>query len=478
MHAHTFPRSTGLATAILLFATACTVDKDAIAGPGGNSDDPTFANVSAALGASCGSCHATGSGRTFTLALDSSGMLGSGLVNPAAPGTSAILVKPRSASHGGGIVPTWSTRDSALVAAWIGLLPNVSATTLAAYHTEFVPAIDGVGEAIWLQAQPLTMSIGGGWAAATSVTARAMYDEGYLYLYLRWYDNQASFRRQPWVKAADGTWSVSAAKPTPVNGEDWQDYMARYGGAGFDREAAQFKYEDKLALMWNTYGASTVPGFETLGCAVTCHDPTNGYNPGTTYNGVRQDSAAKKYLTTNGQILDMWHWKLVRHNMNAIVDDQYVRYWVPVNDASAANGGRASDAGNQGYGSNPALNGHPRYKSSVGGYAPAIWSWPSTENVEISDAEAAALPIGSEVGNMITVPVTGSRADVMGVAVYNPVAKVWTMEIRRRLVTSDATNDVQFSDLTRAYKFGVAVFDNAQIEHSYSGVPFSLTFRP
>jgi Ethylbenzene dehydrogenase len=305
-----------------------------------------------------------------------------------------------------------------------------------------------------------------------------MYDDGYLYMYLRWYDAQPSLRRQPWIKNADGSWSVAAAKPSPVNGEDWGDYMARYGGAAFDREAAQFMYEDKLAIMWNTYGATTVPGFETVGCAVACHDPTNGNNPGTTYNGVRQDSAAKKYLTTSGQILDMWHWKLVRHNMNAIVDDQYVRYWVPVNDASAANGGRASDAGNQGYGSNPALNGHPRYKSGTFGYAPAIYSWPSTDNVEITDVEAAALPVGTQVANMITVPVTGSRADVTGVAVYNQYSKVWTMEIRRRLVTTDATNDVQFSDLTRAYKFGIAVFDNAQIEHSYSGVPFSLVFRP
>lgn len=470
-------RSAGL-VALSLLAAACTVDKDAISGPGGGANDPTFANVSSALNAGCGSCHATGSGRTFTVGMDSAALLGSGLLNPANPAASPLLTKPRSPSHGGGVVAAWTTRDSALVAAWVGLLPNVSATTLNAVRTEFAPSIDGVGEAIWLQAQPLTMAIGGGWAAATSVQARAMYDEGYLYLYLRWYDNEASFRRQPWIKNTDGSWSVAAAKPAPVNGENWQAYMARYGGANFDREAAQFMYEDKFAMIWNTYGAGTVAGFETVGCAVACHDPRNGNNPGTTYNLARQDSAAKKYLTTNGQILDMWHWKLVRHNMNAIIDDQYVRYWAPVNDASAGNGGRASDAGNQGYASNPALNGHPRYRSSVGGYLPDIYSWPEGQNVEISDADALALPAGTRVANMITSPVTGSRADVVGVGVYNPVAKVWTMELRRRLVTTDATNDVQFSDLTRAYKFGVAVFDNAQIEHSYSGVPFSLVFRP
>lgn len=471
-------RCTSGAAVLVLLAAGCTVDKDPFSGGNGNGDDPIFTNVQAALTAGCASCHAAGSGRTFTVGMDSAALLNSGLVNPAAPATSPLLVKPRAASHGGGIVAAWSTRDSALVAAWIGLLPNVSATTLGAVKTDFAPVIDGVGEATWLQATPLTMAIGGGWAAATSVQARALYDDGYLYMYLRWYDNETSYRRQPWIKNADGSWSVTTAKPAPVNGENWQAYMARYGGAAFNPEAAQFLYEDKLALIWNTYGATTVPGFETAGCAVACHDPTNSNNPGTTYNYTRQDSAAKKYLTVNGQILDMWHWKLVRHNMNAIVDDQFVRYWVPVNDASAGNGGRASDAGNLGYASNPALNGHPRYRSGVGGYLPAIYSWPATENVEISDAEAAGLPVGTLVGNLITSPVTGSRADIAGVAVYNSVLKVWTMEIRRRLVTTDAVNDVQFSDLTRQYRFGVAVFDNAQIEHSYSGVPFSLVFRP
>jgi hypothetical protein len=478
MQANFTLRSVGATAALALLVAACTVDKDPFSSIGGSLDDPTFANVHTALGAACSSCHSAGSGRTFTLSLDSAGLLNNGFVNPAAPSTSLILTKPRSSGHGGGIVAAWTTRDSALVAAWVGSLPNVSATSLFAVHTEFAPSIDGVGEAIWLQAQPVTIAIGGGWAAATSVQVRAMYDDGYLYMYLRWNDNEASFRRQPWIKGSNGSWAVADAKPAPVNGEDWQAYMARFGGPAFNREAPEFYYEDKLAIMWNTYGAGTVPAFETVGCAAACHDPTKGNNPGTTYNLARQDLAAKKYNTVEGQILDMWHWKLVRHNMNAIVDDQFVKYWVPVNDASAANGGRASDVGSQGYASNPAFSGRPRYKSASQGMLPAIYSWPATANVEMTDAEVAALPVGTQVANMITSPVTGSRADVVGVGSYNTVSKVWTMEIRRRLVTGDLLADVQFDNLTRAYKFGVAVFDNAQIEHSYSGVPFSLVFKP
>lgn len=471
-------RSTSLATlTLLVLATACTPDKDEIIGPGGNSNAPIFANVQTALTASCGSCHGAASGRTFTVTMDSAALLGSGLLNPANPSLSSLLLKTRSASHGGGVVSAFSTRDSALVASWIASLPNVDATTLTAAKTEFAPTIDGQGEALWLQGPSLSVPIGGGWAAATSVSLRALYDDNYLYLYFRWHDREASYRRVPWVKNADGTWSTQPAKPRPTDGTDWAQYMAARGGAAFDPEAPEYAYEDKFAVIWNTYGSGTVPQFEQAGCAVACHDPARGGLPGTTYNLTRQDQGAKKYLTTAGQILDMWHWKLVRHNMNSIVDDQFVRHWVPVNDASAANGGRASDAGELGYRSNPAVNGRPTYRSASYGTLPVIHSFAEGDTLRMTDAEVAAFPAGTRVANMITSTATGSRADVQGRAVFDPVAQVWTMEIRRRLVTSDATNDVQFTDLARSYKFGLAVFDNAQIEHSYSGVPLNLVFR-
>jgi hypothetical protein len=459
---------------------ACEPEKDEITGPigvdGGGASQPTFANVSSALVAACGSCHGASSGRTFVASMDSARLVMSGLTNPASPGSSAILVKPRSTSHGGGVVLALSTRDSALIATWIGAQPNVGASTLTAVRTDFAPTVDGLGEALWTQAAPLTASIGGGWAAAREVAVRALYDENYLYLYLRWHDREASYRRQPWVKQADGTWTVAAAKPRPTDGTDWAAYMAARGGANFNSEAPEYMYEDKVAIAWNTYGPTTVPGFEQAGCAAACHDPTKGGSPGTTYNLTRQDLGAKKYLTVPGQILDLWHWKMVRHNMNSKMDDQYVRYWVPVNDATAADGGRASDAGAAGYRSNPALNGRPMYRSASKGLLPPIYSWAEGDTVRMTDADVAAFPVGTAVANMITSMPTGTRADVDARGVYDAVARVWTMEIRRRLVTGD-DKDVQFNDLARTYKFGIAIFDNAQIEHSYSGVPQNLVFK-
>lgn len=467
-----------LAAAAALVLAGCSPDKDAIVDPhGGGANDPTFANVKSSLQTSCGTCHSASSGRPFHVGMDSAALVGSGFLNPGSPSASVLLLKPRSTSHGGGVVATFGTRDSALIAAWVGKLPNVATNTLGAARTEFAPVIDGLGDALWLQSKPLTVPIGGGWAAATTVTFRAMYDDNYVYMHLRWRDNEASYRRNPWVKNANGTWSVSPAKPRPTDGTDWAAYMAARGGASFDPEAPEYMYEDKLALIFNTYGASTVPEFETVGCATACHDPNRNGSPGTTYNGTRQDLAAKKYLMQPGQILDMWHWKLVRQHAVGKIDDQYVRYWVPVNDATASNGGRASDEGAAGYRDNPAINGRPTFKSRTMGIMPPTYSIAETDTLRMTDDEVAALPPGTFVANMLTSPLGGKRADVDARAVYDRVAKVWTMEIRRRLVTGD-DKDVQFNDLTRTYKWGVAVFDNAQIEHSYSGSPLSLVFLP
>ena len=99
------------------------------------------------------------------------------------------------------------------------------------------------------------------------------------------------------------------------------------------------------------------------------------------------------------------------------------------------------------------------------------------EKVLLTDEGAAALPAGTEIANMITSGPTGGRADIDGVGAYDAVALRWTLEIRRQLQTPEAT-DVQFDDLGRQYAFGLAVFDNAQIEHSYMVTVGKLVFQP
>ncbi len=180
----------------------------------------------------------------------------------------------------------------------------------------------------------------------------AVYDDQFAYFTLRWYVDKASEMRQPWVKQGNGTWTTMAAKPMPFVGWSWVDYM---GGSRFDEEAPDKFYEDKAAIIWNTYGASTVAGFDGGGCTVLCHDPKHDFRPGTSYNYSDENRAAKKYTNAPGEIADMWHWKYVRMNHHYKLDDQFVGYWQP-NTGDPHQGGRASDEGKGGYGSNPAKN--------------------------------------------------------------------------------------------------------------------------
>jgi len=55
----------------------------------------------------------------------------------------------------------------------------------------------------------------------------------------------------------------------------------------------------------------------------------------------------------------------------------------------------------------------------------------------------------------------------------------WTLEMRRALVTpAGEAEDVQFNDLSKSYEFGVAIFDNSQINHASHETVLRLTFGP
>jgi hypothetical protein len=162
----------------------------------------------------------------------------------------------------------------------------------------------------------------------------------------------------------------------------------------------------------------------------------------------------------------------VRNNQHAKADDQYVRYWIP-GATGAADGGRASDAGAAGYGNNPALNGRPQYRG-ISSSVPPYYIF-DNQKVSLTDGELSALPLGAAIANMITSGPTLGRGDIDAKGLWNSGA--WVLEIRRKLLTTDLT-DVQFDDLNRKYAFGVAVFDNAQIEHRYSSLVTKLAFKP
>lgn len=68
----------------------------------------------------------------------------------------------------------------------------------------------------------------------------------------------------------------------------------------------------------------------------------------------------------------------------------------------------------------------------------------------------------------------GGRGDIQTVAQWND--GIWTFEIARKLITNSET-DVNFSDLSKTYGFGLAVFDNAQVHHSFVKASLILSFK-
>lgn len=458
----------------VVLIASCSSDSNTT---GPSDDGPSFLAVSDILDRDCGSCHGAGSGRFFLTTMDSAALASSGLVNPADPSNSLMILKPLNLTpHGGGLVGAYTAEHRSRVTDWIGTLAEgaggmiVEAVRTGAGTSTPAPTIDGFFDAVWGTVIGTSLRVTGGFGDAEFVSVKAAYDDTYLYMLLVWDDDKASVRRQPWIKRPDGTWGTVPAKSTlPADGMSWLTYMAAHPN---EEDPSAFAYEDKLGIIWNTYGASTVAGFNQAGCAVLCHDPSQGNQPGATYNITTPELGSKKYANVAGEIADMWHWKLVRNDQHAKADDQYVRFWQP-GPANSGNGGRASDPGAAGYGDNPAINGRPQYRGPTAAVPPYYIF--DNQKVALTDAELDALPVGTEIANMITSGPTGARADIDAKGLHN--FGRWVIEIRRRLVTGDPF-DVQFDDMARDYAFGVAIFDNAQIEHRYQPTVAFMRFKP
>jgi hypothetical protein len=85
---------------------------------------------------------------------------------------------------------------------------------------------------------------------------------------------------------------------------------------------------------------------------------------------------------------------------------------------------------------------------------------------------------GDVVPGIVVAPFDGSRGDIAAKGVWKN--GVWTVEIRRKLVTTGdkvKEQDVQFDDLKKTYYFGVSVFDNTAINHTYHEGVHRLTFK-
>ncbi|MBE0429828.1 MAG: hypothetical protein IBX61_08145 [Thermoleophilia bacterium] len=332
--------------------------------------------------------------------------------------------------------------------------------TLISIPVSEAPVLDGdAGDAAWANAPELSIPVSGGWYGSGSVTAKSVYRDGMVYFLYQWEDEDESVRRQPWQKQGDGSW-------LRVPGTQWPSPKCPVGDASCeqywtmkDPDAAG---EDKISVLWNI----NTPGFETAGCAITCH-----------WGADRENGAyGRKYTPNPGELVDTWHWKGNRTAPVGQTDDQYI-------DSTTGSGdwGRKSDPRitGTGYSNNYISGGTEPLKTSPTQPAPPWWIMAD----EATDFVDTYQP-GDEIASILVSPFEGDRGSLPTGSNYDESTGTWTVEIARQMITvgndgvTPSPYDVQFDDLGAAYPFGVAIFDNTSVAHSMSSL-YQMTFaRP
>jgi hypothetical protein len=335
---------------------------------------------------------------------------------------------------------------------------------LVAYPVDAAPSLDGVADdAAWANAQELVIPVAGGFNNfGTDGKLKAVYSGDTVYFVLTYADPTESWFRSPWQKQEDGTWK-KISDPNDKGGDN------------------NSVYEDKFAMIWSIN--NSIKNFETTGCFTACHAGEN--------SDIKP--YGNKYTSAEGELGDIWHWKSVRNDGQ--IDDQYLDSTrldtsSPEQQAKTIEAGRHSDAKDSGgYADNFASMPDPADatktvpdKTLPGFTSPNVdltTGAPGyildSEKVALDQAALDAMPVGSYLPGIIKSPIVGDRGEIT--AAWNWENGVWTIEFSRKLTTGSET-DVQFSDLTGMYYFGLAIFENAQVRHAFQNGSTPFVFMP
>jgi hypothetical protein len=184
-------------------------------------------------------------------------------------------------------------------------------------------------------------------------------------------------------------------------------------------------------------------------------------------------SAGRKFTNNPGETIDMWHVKNVRTSPLGQVDDQFV---------DSTSDGKT----NKGWGRKGDVKTGGGYKNNVNKdkTGPAYMNFPPSEKHKYYVLPSLKTPFvdiykpGDVVPGIVIDAFEGPRADIEMRGKWDK--GVWTLEIRRKLVTTGEKSniqDVQFDDLSKDYNFGISVFDNSQINHLYHDDVLTLKFK-
>jgi hypothetical protein len=341
-----------------------------------------------------------------------------------------------------------------------------------------VPVLDGrVDDRAWAQAPALRIALANGAnlpGGESILTLRGVHDAERVYLLCEWTDPTRSTAHVPLLKTAQG----------------WRILQTAYRSADENRW-----YEDKLALM-------LAPPGRPLAALTSVHlgaQPLRG-EPGA-------PGGRGLHYTTDGGILDVWHWKSVRNGAEHQADDNF--FGPPLPAPAQTPRTRDPDSGawlpryTGGYRKDPpgTFSGYemnweffsegrtqplrlpkdPRdlaLPEAAGGAPPAPPATaPEPAWIEFNDTRPYAdgpdtLPVGTLLPSVLpTGRLTGDRGDIAARGHWADGR--WSLELSRRLDTG-SSRDVAITDGTLLW---VAVFDHTQTRHAYHLRPVRLRLR-
>lgn len=356
-----------------------------------------------------------------------------------------------------------ASAGAAVAAVFFGA-DQASTNRLEAAYAKKEPILDGKSDdAVWENAKAVeipTMRGANLPDGDVSVTVRAAYNDTHFFGLFQWPDSTRSFKHLPMVKTEDG-WKV---QQTEFGIQDEDSY-----------------YEDKFGVMLTKGGGLAGDGSIHLG-----PQPLDGHPGPSGGRGL--------HYTTDGSIVDVWHWKAVRTGNPAMqqIDDNF--FGAPMEP-------KAKGRYTGGYDKDPKTGGGflmnweaysddvvtpkflPRDPASIERFQSVDLSPDAgdDEGLFLLKSEAVpydpaldTYPVGTVLPAVVVdAPFEGDRGDVSAAAHWED--GMWTLEVRRALDTG-SEYDLPISTSKPTYLW-VAVFDHAQTRHSMQLRPVELALR-
>ena len=283
-----------------------------------------------------------------------------------------------------------------------------------------------------------------------------------IYFLIEWEDADDSKDRQSWYFDDDA--------------KRWK------GEHKYANDATDKYYEDKFAFL---FPIGEVTGFSSSTCYATCHS--------TDVITTAKDKHTRHYLKTEGQKIDMWHWKRVRGTYAGQVDDQRIYYVDETGEQgkSGSNGRGGDTGGGAGYSGNSielTITGTATLVNVPKYVIPEQTDYYWIDQDQIDDGTALEITAVDADGiltyeggtidpsaggyeqatgvkripSVTTKAFTDQRADID--VRYQHTGTGWICEVKRALNTGDP-DDVVFTSTTEL-DFGFDVFNNAAIAHA------------